>query len=67
MDSENFYQNNLIGEIEACGFAGVLSLLQLQEKMKDTKLIELNYTHSGYTSNDFTQVVGYLSAALISS
>lgn len=65
-DSEGFDQNILIGEIEACGFAGVLALLQVQDKLKDKKMIKLNYTHSGYTSDDFTQVVGYLSAALVS-
>ncbi len=65
-DIKELYNHLMHGKIEACGFAGVLTLMLLANMLKPEKMIELNYTHSGYTSNDYAQVVGYLSAALIS-
>ena len=66
-DIPEFYHNIMHGKIEACGFAGIMSLLYLAKHYQDEKIIELNYTHSGYVSKDFEQVVGYLSAALVST
>jgi len=63
---EELYDNIVRGKIEACGFAGVLSLLYLAKLPPEMKPVKLNYTHSGYASKDFEQVVGYFSAALIS-
>jgi AmmeMemoRadiSam system protein B len=65
-DAQGFYQNIAYNKIEACGFAGVLALLHLMDILTDKKIVQLNYTHSGYASNDYDQVVGYLSAAMVS-
>ncbi|MDO9576711.1 MAG: AmmeMemoRadiSam system protein B [Candidatus Cloacimonadales bacterium] len=47
---------------EACGMGGVLTLMHLAEKLNYGKAEILNYTHSGKTTGDDSQVVGYLSA-----
>jgi len=63
-DLEDFYNNIRTGKIEACGFAGIMTLMQLSNHITDSHIQELFYTHSGITSGDFNQVVGYLSATL---
>ncbi len=59
-----FYNSIRTGETEACGFAGILSLLDLAGHLSDPIITQLQYTHSGFTSGDNDQVVGYLSAVL---
>lgn len=49
-------------KIEACGFGGILCLIQLAKRFGYNKTELLNYTHSGMVSGDNSQVVGYLSA-----
>lgn len=52
------------GEIEACGYGGILTLLYLS-KLAELDVIDiLNYCHSGMVSHDNSRVVGYLSAAV---
>ncbi len=46
---------------EACGFGGILTLMQLARKLKYNRAKTLHYTHSGETSGDYNHVVGYLS------
>jgi AmmeMemoRadiSam system protein B len=64
-DTDAFYQEIVSRQIEACGFAGVLMLMYLSQKIYGSYIQKLKYTHSGYSSGDFEQVVGYLSAALL--
>jgi AmmeMemoRadiSam system protein B len=66
LDAEQFIEEIRNRKIEACGFGGVYTIINLAKKIAGSRMIELNYTHSGYVSNDFDQVVGYLSAALVS-
>lgn len=61
---ESLYDSIKHGRTEACGFAGILTLMFLAENIGNGKFKELLYTHSGVTSGDNSQVVGYLSAAL---
>ncbi len=58
--------NDLIShKTEACGYGGVLALLEYaNNRFKEIEITALNYTHSGYISNDFYQVVGYFSSAV---
>lgn len=65
LDPEDFYNYIRNGETEACGFAGIMTLMRLAGKFEGSALKELLYTHSGAASGDFSQVVGYLSAALL--
>ncbi|MFO7659464.1 MAG: AmmeMemoRadiSam system protein B [Candidatus Cloacimonadaceae bacterium] len=65
LNTEDFYNNIRNGKTEACGFAGIMTLMHLAEKFVGSELKELLYTHSGAASGDFSQVVGYLSAALL--
>jgi len=62
---EEFYDSIVTQKTEACGYAGVLSLMYMQKKFPSTRMVELHYTHSGFTSGDFSQVVGYLAAAMV--
>jgi hypothetical protein len=52
------------GETEACGFGGVLSMLELAQKTTYDKRAVLQYTHSGKITGDSSQVVGYASAII---
>ncbi len=49
-------------EVEACGFGGIITLMDLAKRWNYTGSELLHYTHSGMISGDMTQVVGYLSA-----
>jgi len=50
-------------KIEACGYGGILTILNLCRKFNYTRNQILNYTHSGKVTGDNYQVVGYSSAA----
>jgi len=62
--SDKFYEQIIVRNAEACGFGGIVTLMALKDKLKNNGFAILKYTHSGFTSGDFSQVVGYLSAAL---
>lgn len=49
---------------EACGFAGILSLLYLSKMFPNAHSRILSYTHSGIITGSNDQVVGYLAAAI---
>ncbi|MBN2461453.1 MAG: AmmeMemoRadiSam system protein B [Candidatus Cloacimonetes bacterium] len=51
-------------DIEACGYGGILTLLYMAEKLHYDKIENLEYTHSGNVTYDYSQVVGYLSTAI---
>ncbi|MBW6516326.1 MAG: AmmeMemoRadiSam system protein B [Candidatus Cloacimonetes bacterium] len=46
---------------EACGFGGILTIMNLTKLLNYTKVKTLKYMHSGTTSGDYNHVVGYLS------
>ncbi|MCK9329886.1 MAG: AmmeMemoRadiSam system protein B [Candidatus Cloacimonetes bacterium] len=61
---KDLWDNLINHNTEACGFGGVLTLLEFVRLRYNDFIVEkLNYTHSGYISNDFYQVVGYYSGA----
>lgn len=49
--------------IEACGFGGILTILNLSNKLGYSKIDTLSYTHSGKITLDNSQVVGYMATA----
>ena len=55
--------DNLLKErkSEACGFGGILTIMNLAKILAYPGVKTLHYTHSGTTSGDFSHVVGYLS------
>lgn len=64
-ESKDLWENLINHKTEACGFGGVLTLIEFAKSRYEDFVVEkLNYTHSGYISNDFYQVVGYFSGAL---
>lgn len=64
LNTNEFNNDIRSGKTEACGFAGVLSLMYYTLN-SNSQMKEIHYTHSGKTSGDYEQVVGYLSAALV--
>lgn len=52
------------GEVEACGIGTILSMMALNEVVPESRLQMLEYAHSGETSGNDSQVVGYLTARL---
>lgn len=63
-DVENFSHCITSRRTEACGFGGILCLMHLCALLQNCSFNKLHYTHSGNTSGDYSQVVGYLSAVL---
>jgi AmmeMemoRadiSam system protein B len=64
VDPEVLFKNIRHGKTEACGYAGLMTLMFIAKLMIKSGFTELYYTHSGISSGDFQQVVGYLAAAL---
>ncbi len=64
MDALAMWEHISRNHTEACGFGGILTLLELANALEYNRAKVLNYTHSGHTSGDHSQVVGYLSAAV---
>lgn len=60
-DIEQFYFDLINGKIEACGFGGVIALMNLINKYSGCSVNHLKYTHSGLITGDNSQVVGYCS------
>lgn len=46
-------------ETEACGFGGIMTMIELAKAFNYSHCQLLNYTHSGYQSGDMRRVVGY--------
>ncbi len=63
-DMESIAEKIFERKIEACGFGGIMVILQLARKLDYDRTAILNYTHSGQITGDDSQVVGYLSAAI---
>jgi len=60
-DLEALLENLAQNKIEACGIGGIMTLLHLLKSYESVEIGNIKYTHSGYTSKDFKQVVGYFS------
>lgn len=61
---DELWQMIQTSEVEACGIGTILSLMALRKTMPESKLEVLEYAHSGQTSGNDSQVVGYLTARL---
>jgi AmmeMemoRadiSam system protein A len=55
------------GQGEACGAGPVASVMQAAKRLGSKEVRFLEYTTSGETTGDFSEVVGYLSAAIVAS
>ncbi len=64
LSAQEFYSKIQKREIEACGYIPI-TLLLLVAKELNLKPVFLKYSHSGYTSGDFSKVVGYLAFAFV--
>ncbi len=64
LDAQDFYFKCQRKEIEACGYIPI-TLLLLTAKELNLKSVFLKYLHSGYTSGDFSKVVGYCAFVFI--
>jgi AmmeMemoRadiSam system protein B len=55
-------QNNLINhKVEACGYGGILALMNMSKALGNVEVDNVFYSQSGQVSGDNNQVVGYLS------
>ncbi len=58
-------ENNMkLGNVEACGIGGILTLMNLAKEFNYSKIKNLDYRNSGEVSGDYKQVVGYLSSCV---
>ena len=64
LDPHTLWQDIMAGTCEACGIGAILCLLYLAKLYSGTKVSILDYTHSGMSSGNNHQVVGYLAARL---
>ena len=64
LDINKMEKNMQTGKIEACGMGGILTLMYLAKELKYTGITNLDYRNSGEVSNDYEQVVGYLSSCV---
>ncbi len=64
LDALGLWEHISRNHTEACGFGGILTLIEMANALGYDRSKVLDYTHSGHTSGDHTQVVGYLSAAI---
>ncbi len=65
MDADAIWQASQKGQLEACGIGGIMSLLELASHYSAVKSRIVYYTHSGKVSGMNQQVVGYLSAKIV--
>lgn len=63
-DIHKIWKMILSHEVEACGFAGIITLLHIADLMQYDQVQTLNYTDSGYVNYDTEKVVGYLSSVV---
>ncbi len=64
IDSDKFLNDIYSHTTEACGFAGILTLLNIAKKLNISSAELLEYYNSGDISGDYTQVVGYMSGVI---
>ncbi|PKN78639.1 MAG: AmmeMemoRadiSam system protein B [Candidatus Cloacimonetes bacterium HGW-Cloacimonetes-1] len=61
---ELLWQDFQTEKTEACGIGGILCLMYLSKKYRQSRAKILDYTHSGRITGELDQVVGYLSAVI---
>ncbi len=64
LDSAAIIRNMMNRKTEACGFGGILTLIELAKSLGYDKAKTLHYTHSGESCGDNSHVVGYLSSLI---
>ena len=62
LDAEALWKDSIHGNLEACGIGGIMSMLQFSKKFTAPNARVIQHTHSGKTSGNDLQVVGYLAA-----
>jgi AmmeMemoRadiSam system protein B len=62
LDAEAMWKDAIHGKLEACGIGGIMALLKLSKKYTAPQARVVQYTHSGKSSGNNSQVVGYLAA-----
>lgn len=62
LDADGMWRDAIHGNLEACGIGGIMSLIKMSKRYTDPQTRIIQYTHSGKTSGNNSQVVGYLSA-----
>ncbi len=62
LDSNKVFALISNGEAEACGFGGILTLMNIANALNYRKVKRLCYINSGDMSGDKSQVVGYLAS-----
>ena len=65
LDPDGFYDTVVSRRISMCGAAPVYVMMTAAKQLGATRGKVIEYTNSGYTSGDFDQVVGYLSAVVV--
>jgi hypothetical protein len=66
-DPEGLSKDLAMGKCEACGGGPVITVLLAARKLGADRAVILNYANSGDVTGDHRSVVGYMSAALMSS
>ncbi len=61
---KELYNDLALKNCEACGGGGIVALLETADIIGQNKAEVLSYTDSGNVSNDYSSVVGYLSAVV---
>ncbi len=64
MDINKMEEDMKLGNVEACGIGGILTLMNLAKEFNYSKIKNLDYRNSGEVSGDYKQVVGYLSSCV---
>ncbi|MCD8480921.1 MAG: AmmeMemoRadiSam system protein B [Candidatus Cloacimonetes bacterium] len=64
LDADALWKDSIHGNLEACGIGGIMALLKLSKKYTAPQARVIQYTHSGRTSGNNNQVVGYLAAKI---
>lgn len=62
LDAKALWKDALQGNVEACGIGGIMALIKMSQKYTAPQARVIQYTHSGKTSGNNGQVVGYLAA-----
>jgi len=62
LDPDGLFDTVYTNRISMCGLSPTYIMMIAAKRLGGTKGVVIDYTNSGYTSGDFDQVVGYLSA-----
>jgi len=64
LEIEKMKEDMRLGNVEACGLGGILTLMNLAKILDYKRVANLDYRNSGDVSGDYDQVVGYLSSCV---